>query len=133
MFTRKRALTALSIMLVVPAGLYTRFYTGVGESWVRNSLGGVFYVIFWCLVVYLVLDASRPLGVAVAVLLVTAGLEFLQLWHPPALETLRRSFLGSALLGTTFYWSDFPYYILGASIAWLWMSRLRGEARASRS
>ncbi len=133
MLTRKRVLTALSITLVVPVGLFTRFYSGVGESWVRGSLGGVFYVVFWCLVVFLILDASRPLWIALAVLLVTAGLEFLQLWHPPALETLRRSFVGSALLGTTFYWNDFPYYIVGALIAWLWMNRLQGEPRERRS
>lgn len=129
MLTRKRLLIAVSIALVVPLGLYTRFYSGFGESWVRGSLGGVFYVIFWCLVVYLVLDTTRPLFIVAAVLIVTSGLEFLQLWHPPALETLRRSFLGSALLGTTFYWSDFPYYIVGALIAWLWLNRLHGERR----
>ncbi len=129
MFTRQRVLTTLSISLIVPVGLYTRFYGGIGESWVRESLGGVFYVIFWCLVVYLILDTARPRVIAMSVLLVTAGLEFLQLWHPPALETLRRSFLGSALLGTTFHWWDFPYYLIGALIAWLWMSRLHGEPR----
>ncbi len=133
MLTRKRVLTALSIALVVPAGLYTRFYSGVGESWVRDSLGGVFYVIFWCLVVYLILDTTRPLLIVVAVTLFTSALEFLQLWHPPALETLRRSFLGSALLGTTFYWSDFLYYIVGALISWLWMNRLHRERRERRS
>jgi hypothetical protein len=46
--------------------------------------------------------------IAWVVLAATCCLEFLQLWHPPLLETLRSHFLGATILGTTFEWSD-PY------------------------
>ncbi|MDP6778276.1 MAG: DUF2809 domain-containing protein, partial [Candidatus Latescibacteria bacterium] len=58
------------------------------------------------------------------VLAVTCALEVLQLWHPPFLELVRRSFVGATLLGTSFDWVDFPHYVAGCAIGWLWMRRL---------
>jgi hypothetical protein len=45
----------------------------------------------------------------------------LQLWHPKSLETIRSSFIGSALIDTTFSWLDFPHYALGSFIGWQWL------------
>jgi hypothetical protein len=64
---------------------------------------------------------------AIVVLLATCALEFLQLWHPPFLEYLRSSFIGRTVLGTSFAWLDFPYYVLGCWIGWLWMRWLQGS------
>lgn len=114
----------VSFLVIVPLGFSTKFYLGSGQSWVRDSLGGVFYEIFWCLVVYLFCRKLR-IGVIVAiVLVVTCCLEFLQLWHPPFLEYLRSNFIGRTTLGTSFSWSDFPYYFIGCGIGWLWLKKL---------
>jgi hypothetical protein len=59
------------------------------------------------------------------VLSVTCLLEGLQLWHPPFLEWPRSYLIGQILLGTTFSWSDFPYYFIGAELGWLWIQALR--------
>jgi hypothetical protein len=117
--------TVLSILLNALLGFFTKSYRGPAEDWVNDSLGGVFYVVFWCLVAGLFCRRARSVTIVLAVLAVTCSLEFLQLWHPPFLQTLRHSFLGAALLGTTFVWSDFPYYFLGAGLAWLWLRALR--------
>lgn len=63
----------------------------------------------------------KPWRIALAVLAVTCLLEFLQRWHPPWLAWLRSVWIGQILLGTTFAWSDFPYYFIGAGLGWLWM------------
>ena len=39
---------------------------------------------------------------------VTCVLDVLQLWHPMFLENVRATFLGNAILGTTFVLWDFP-------------------------
>jgi hypothetical protein len=109
------------LLVIVPLGFYTKFYTGPAATWVKNSLGGVLYVIFWCLVVFLLAPDARPWVIALAVLIVTCALEVAQLWHPPALEWARSGFVGRTLLGTHFTWSDFPHYALGCGIGWLWM------------
>jgi len=116
------ALILTSLMMVVPVGLYgKRGYRGPAEAWVHDSLGGVFYEIFWALVAALLLPRVRASRIATGVLLATCILEFLQLWHPPLLEAARSHFIGRTILGTFFDWSDFPYYFAGSALAWLWL------------
>jgi hypothetical protein len=121
----RRLWTVISLMVIVPLGFYTKFYAGPAAGLVNNSLGGVVYEVFWCLLLSLFPGTSRPGVIAASVLIVTCCLEFLQLWHPPFLEILRSTFIGRTVLGTSFTWSDFPYYFLGCGIGWLWMRRLR--------
>jgi hypothetical protein len=120
--TREFLLTAASIALILPIGLYAkRGYHGPAAAWVRDSAGGVFYVIFWCLVVALLLPRVSAARIAAAVLAATCILEFLQAWHPPLLEAARANFIGRTILGSYFDWSDFPYYFVGAAIGWAWL------------
>jgi len=117
--------TLVSLAVIVPLGLYTKFYAGPAAEWVNNSLSGVLYVVFWCLFILLLAPDARPGVIAVSVLAITCALELAQLWHPPFLEWARRVFIGRALLGTHFTWSDYPYYALGSGIGWLWMRGLK--------
>jgi hypothetical protein len=61
---------------------------------------------------------ARPWKIALGVFIATCGIEFLQLWNQPLLEAARASFLGRAILGSTFAWSDFPYDLLGSLAGW---------------
>lgn len=124
---RQRTWTVVSLFVIVPVGVYTKFYQGPAAEWVSNSLGGVFYEIFWCLLVFLIVPYARTWVMAVAVLLLTCMLEFMQLWNPAALTYVRSFILGAALIGTTFSWSDFPYYFAGSAIGWLWISSLQSN------
>jgi hypothetical protein len=117
--------TLLSLVLITALGFGAKLYPGPGRAWVNDSFAGFFYVLFWCLLVMLVSANARPVVVALSVLVATCALEFAQLWHPPLLEAMRRPFLGRALLGTYFSWSDFPYYVGGSAVGWLWIRALR--------
>lgn len=117
--------TVASIVVIVPVGFYSKYYRGPAAHWVNDSFAGVFYEIFWCLLFSLALPRTEPRKLAVGVLAGTCVIEFLQLWHPPFLEALRRTFIGVSILGTTFDWSDFPYYFAGSGIGWLWLRALR--------
>ena len=117
----QRKQTLLSILIITPIGFYSKFYQGPAASWVNDSLGGLFYVIFWCLVAFLFLPKTKPWKIAAIVLTITCLLEFLQLWHPRFLELLRSYFIGATILGSSFAWSDFPYYVFGSGIGWLWL------------
>jgi hypothetical protein len=107
----------LALLIIVPAGFWTKFYEGPADSWVNNSLGGVLYVIFWCLLFSILVPKAGAVVISTAVLLVTSGLEFLQLWHPPILETVRSTFLGVTLIGNSFSWMDLLHYTAGAILA----------------
>jgi len=119
----------ISIIIIVPLGIYTKFYSGQAARWVNDSLGGVLYVIFWCLFAFLFLSNTKPWKIATAVFAVTCFLEFLQLLHPTFLEFIRINFVGRTILGTTFTWSDFPYYLMGCGIGWLWMKSLQKHSK----
>ncbi len=120
---KRRLWTMASLAVVLPLGFLLKFYTGPGQDWLNNSVAGLAYVIFWCLVFFFVWPSRRAITPIVAgVLLVTCVLETLQLWHPPFLEVVRSHFLGRALIGNSFAWTDFPYYVIGSAIGWLWLS-----------
>ena len=111
MASRRRLLIALAIL--TPLGFATKVYTGPAAWWVNDYLGGVLYVIFWLLVALLIRPSLSPVKVAIGVFVVTSALETLQLWHPPFLEAIRATFLGQALIGTTFIPWDFLHYAVG--------------------
>ncbi len=114
-----RSPTLISLLIITPLGFASKFYIGPAAWWFNNYAGGVFYEIFWCLVVILLLPYTSAFLIASFVLVITCFLEFLQLWHPPFLETIRSTFIGSALIGTTFTWWDFPHYVIGCFIGWI--------------
>ncbi len=127
--SKKVRWTLISILIIVPLGIYSKFYSGQAARWVNDSLGGVLYVIFWCLFAFLFLSNTKPWKIAAVVFAVTCFLEFLQLLHPSFLEYFRSNFVGRTILGTTFTWSDFPYYLVGCGIGWLWMKSLQKHSK----
>jgi hypothetical protein len=117
----------ISLVILILAGFYTKFYQGPGALWVHQSLGGLFYVIFWCVLVSLIFPGIRHLTIVIGVFLFTSLLEFLQLWHPNFLEVIRGTFPGAVILGTTFSLLDFVYYIVGSLLSWIWLNILNGN------
>ena len=113
-FISKKKWTLLAIILIVPLGFYSKFYDGPAFNWVNNSLGGVLYVIFWSLLFSLLAARSKSWKIVSLVFLITCAIEFLQLWHPPFMETIRSTFIGATLFGNSFSWMDIAHYILGA-------------------
>ncbi len=123
-----------ALVLAVPVGFAMKAYTGPGGWWVRNYGAGVVYEVFWILLVLLFRPKFSITRVAWGVLVVTCGLEVLQLWHPAFLEAVRRTFLGRALIGTTFSAWDFPSYVLGCLMgAGLARLLIRSRTRRQRA
>ena len=109
--TRTRILACLTV--VIPAGFATKLYAGTGAYWVNSHAGGVLYVCFWVLVAIFIRPETRPWAASALVFTGTCLLEALQLLSTPALTVIRSTFLGHALIGSTFSWWDFPHYLLG--------------------
>ena len=122
---RQRLLILLSFIVITPIGFMTKFYEGPGQDWVSDSLGGLFYEVFWCLVFGFIFVKARPFKIALWVFLITCLLEFVQLWHPPFLEFLRGNFIGRTILGSSFNWFDFPYYLVGSGVGYFWLKTVK--------
>lgn len=115
------------LLLLVPIGLSTKWYTGPLESWVRNSAGGILYEIFWIWLIGIFWPKGRPWIAGVVVFTVTTAVEFLQLWHHSFLENIRATFIGRTLLGTSFTWTDLPYYAIGTVLGVTGTILMRGR------
>lgn len=125
----RRRGVVLSILGIVPFGLATKFYRGWGQAWLNDAFGGIPYEIFWMLLVALLWRRGRPGAIALVVLGATCALEVLQLWQPPLLQAIRATLPGRLVLGNAFSWADFPYYVIGCGVGWLWLRSLyRPEA-----
>jgi hypothetical protein len=126
MISKQGLLTLLFIIIIIPLGFFTKSYSGPAQDWINNSLGGALYEIFWCLVFYFLFPKSKPFILAIVVLISTCLLEFLQLWHPPFLEEIRRNFIGRTILGNSFNWMDFPYYFAGSLLGFFVLRFISG-------
>ncbi|GAB4298422.1 MAG: hypothetical protein Fur0025_36890 [Oscillatoriaceae cyanobacterium] len=123
-YRKYRIALLASIAFIVPFGLATKFYRGPGQAWLNDSFGGVPYEIFWILLVVFIWPQLSAARAALLVFITTCFLEFLQLWHPPFLEAIRANFFGRLVLGTTFIWWDFPYYVIGSFAGWAWVEAI---------
>lgn len=131
-FFNYRLALFISILIIVPLGLAVKFYRGPGQEWLNNSFGGVPYEIFWILLVLFIWPEISALWAAVGVCIVTCILEFLQLWHPPFLQSIRATLIGRLVLGTTFFRSDFLYYFIGCFLGWLWVKAIQHKILRSK-
>ena len=112
------------LIILIPVGIYSKIYAGIGHEWINNKLGGVFYEIFWCLIFYILLPKAKPLRVAIWVFIITCILEFVQLLDNSFLEIIRSNFIGQTIIGNSFTWSDFPYYFIGSVLGYLILKNL---------
>jgi hypothetical protein len=114
-----------SLLVVTPLGFLFKFYSGPGSWWFNDYGAGVLYEIFWILAAFLFFPSKHSVNVIpICVFIITCILELLQLWHPPFLEVIRSSFVGGALMGTTFVWWDFPHYVIGCLVGRSWIKFL---------
>jgi hypothetical protein len=121
---RERSALAALLLFEIPFGYWLRFRAPFSPQFC-DSAGGALYVILWILMVGVFLWRPAARRIAGTVLAITCALEFLQLWHPAWLEAIRATFPGRVLLGTTFGWTDFPPYFLGAALGWLMLGAVR--------
>ncbi|QKQ76271.1 DUF2809 domain-containing protein [Nostoc sp. TCL240-02] len=124
----------ISILIVVPMGLLSKFYSGPAHQWFNDYGGDILYEIFWCLFAFWFFRSRTAIiQIPIWVFIITCILEFLQLWHTPLLNEIRTTLIGKLLLGTTFVWWDFPHYLLGCVLGWLWLRQLQKIGYAKKS
>lgn len=121
----QRFLIIISLILITPLGFLSKFYHGTAQDWINNFSGDILYEIFWCLLLFLLMPSRKSVvQIPLGVLIITCILEISQLWKPPFLQAIRATFWGKIFLGTTFVWWDFPHYIVGCIISWLWLRQI---------
>jgi hypothetical protein len=126
-FRAYRTVLAIVALALIPVGLCTKAYRGQLDWWVNDYAGAILYEAFWIVLVAFIWPQASPAKVATGVFAATALLECLQLWQPPFLQAIRATWVGRTLLGTTFVWWDFLYYVLGCALTWLALRYLKSK------
>lgn len=112
------------MFVLVPLGVFSKLYRGPFQEWFNFYFGGLLYEVFWCLIIAAIVPKVSKIKIVIIVLIITCSLEFLQLFHHPFLETIRSTFLGRILIGHSFSWYDFPYYIIGCGFGYVILVKL---------
>ncbi|MBW4580968.1 MAG: DUF2809 domain-containing protein [Tildeniella nuda ZEHNDER 1965/U140] len=128
-FLNYRLVLLVSMSLIVSIGYAIRFAQAPTFVWLNDAIGSIAYEIFWILFAAFLSPRTSLRAIAIGVCLATCGLEWLQLWHPPFLEAARATLAGRLVLGNTFSWLDFPPYVMGSWLGWLWARSTRRLAR----
>jgi hypothetical protein len=128
---RRRAL--LVLIVLIPIGLMTKWYSGPCVTWTNNYAGGLLYEVFWCLVIAFLWPRFSAVWISTGVLAATSLLEFLQLWQHPFLMVIRSHFIGRTLIGSSFSWLDFPNYLAGCVLGWALIRFLKIKAASASS
>ncbi|MDY7019985.1 MAG: DUF2809 domain-containing protein [Cyanobacteriota bacterium] len=115
------------VIALVPIGLASKFYQGPLEFWINNSFSSIFYEMFWIFLVVVIAPRVSPGWVSFWVFIITSALEFMQLWKPPFLQAIRATLMGRLLLGVSFVWTDFIYYVIGCTVGWLLLRSLKSK------
>ena len=111
-----------SLLVVTPLGFGFKLYKGPAQWWFNNYAAGLLYEIFWILIVFFIFPKEKLIRkISIWVFIVTCALEIMQLWDPLVLQAIRSTFIGRALIGTTFAWLDFVHYAVGCFLGWLWL------------
>lgn len=122
----------LCLLITIVLGAVSFFMRDTAFDNFANHAGGFFYVLAWIFFILMLSLRLSSLKVCVLVFLGTCALEVLQLWHPPILEAIRSTLPGQVLIGTTFAWSDFPAYGVGAFIGWVVAKKITADENVSR-
>ena len=118
-FSHKQNILLLYLIVLVPLGISSKLYTGPWHVVVSDKLAGSFYVIFWIILFAMILTRYNFNKIILMVTLITCLLEFSQLLKLDFLISIRATFIGRSLIGSSFSWTDFPFYFIGAGVAWL--------------
>ncbi|MDJ0712677.1 MAG: DUF2809 domain-containing protein [Prochloraceae cyanobacterium] len=115
----------LSLIVIIPVGLWSKVYTGPGAWWVNDYAGDICYEIFWCLFIFFFIPKKKAISsIPLWVFGFTCLVEILQLSQGTILQEIRSFTIGRLILGTTFSWWDFPHYAIGSLIGWLWLGKI---------
>jgi hypothetical protein len=113
------------LLIIVPLGLFSKTYTGIGQAWINDYLGDILYEILWCLVCFWFFSSQKAtIYIPIWVFIVTSIIEVSQLFFARVPLALRETIIWKLLLGSAFVWWDFPHYALGSWLGWLLLNKI---------
>jgi hypothetical protein len=117
---RKRRILYFSLYLaIIPMGLATRKMPQLFHPWIAEYGGDTLWAAMFVFLFRAIWPRPPLWKVAVGTSLFATAIEISQLYHAPWIDTIRKTFLGSMLLGFGFLWSDLGCYFAGVVLGCL--------------
>lgn len=118
-YRRSRITYGIVIILVIILGLCSRRYSNIFPDWIGEYAGDT----LWALMIFLstgfIFRAWPTLKAGIISLSFCFLIEISQLYHSPWIDSIRKTTLGSLILGFGFLWTDILCYIIGITIGFL--------------
>ena len=114
--SRARLLAAGAAMVTVALGLGSRRFGAALPTFVADYAGDTLYATLVFPLLLFAAPRARIAWLGVLAFALSALVEVSQRWHVGPLDAARATRLGRLVLGTTFVWSDFPCYAVGAAL-----------------
>ncbi len=108
--------TALLAAAIIAAGLAIRFLP-IFPAWFQDAGGGILYVCLLAVLLRILSPKMTATKTAALALALTCAVELSQLLTHPAAIAIRATLPGRLVFGSTFSWTDFPPYCIGAALA----------------
>jgi hypothetical protein len=116
------------VIVLIPIGILTKVYSGIGSEFANNYLGGVIYVVFFIMLTSLISPNAHPLKISLFVVGITCLIEVSQLIQSDIFKNLRTHFLIRSLIGNVFNVFDFIFYFVGGLIGYGILSGLKNRS-----
>ncbi len=105
------------IIIITILGFGSKHYHGIYEHIINNKIAGLWYVVFWTLLIRFFSPRIPLYLLSGIVLMTTIALEFTQLLSFEFMQTLRNFYVIRAIIGSHFSWSDLPFYFGGSIVS----------------
>jgi Protein of unknown function (DUF2809) len=128
---RTRLNQAVSAAFVICLGVASRSrFVGLPPFWAKYS-GDALWALLAFIGLGLFFPSQRTWKVAALAFGVAGADEFSQLYHAAWIDAIRRTWLGHAILGDVFAWTDLVAYAAGIAVGAIaeWMTRSRWSKR----
>ena len=103
--------------ITIAMGLASRWYPQYLPVFVAKYAGDTLWatLVFWLLAT--VWRRASAAGLAALAIAISFAVEVSQLFHAGWIDSIRATTIGALVLGSGFLWSDFPCYVVGATLA----------------
>ena len=127
---RRRSILVVAIVVTLGLGLGSRAFRASLPSFLSEYAGDALYATLVFFLAAFMGPRARGDGLALVAFLFSAAVELSQTSQAAWLVACRSTKLGRLVLGTTFVWSDFPCYAVGALLGFAVDRAIFGDLRS---
>lgn len=130
---RNRFGFSVALLLTIVLGLGSRRWSDWLPEFIVNHAGDALWAVAVYILLAIIMPVMRSWKLAVFSLVISFGVEFIQLINMPWLDSLRATLIGKLMLGSGFLWIDLIRYFAGVAGAFLVDCAIQNSSFSNKS